>query len=95
MIFHPTLTIHNLYHLETTITVAQFKIGPYAEIRYSYAGWLCFNVGWKTDQITITFAFATTLMDCYKNLIEAFYCDWSNWVGTTAKYFDSCAASSS
>ena len=49
MVFHPTFTIHNLFHWESTITVKQFKIGPYAEMRYSYGGWLCFNLGWKTE----------------------------------------------
>lgn len=62
---------------------------------YSYAGWLCFNVGWRTDQISILFVLAMTFENCYKNIIEALYCDWSNWVGITAKYFDSCSSSSS
>ena len=69
MILYPNANLNNIYNFQLTITIKDFKIGPYVEMQYSYAGWLCFNIGWRTDQIDLLFVLAMTFENCYKNII--------------------------
>jgi hypothetical protein len=67
-------------------------VNVFAEFRIYYDSYVCFGVGWESEDILFTIEMAQYFQNCYKTLLKSL-CDFSNWRGQTAKWIDECSDS--
>ena len=79
---------------ELTVQIDKFKAYFFIQFKVWWSGpKLCLMPGYQYGAITLYIKTALKQVECYKTYIEKL-CDFTNWTGQSAKFFDNCDLSS-
>ena len=93
---HPEIDLDKFYKGEVFLEIPKFRANVFWQlIWFPGAEWMCLELGFNSDPISILLRAGFNVLECYKVIVQTFL-DWNQWSSeffATGKFFDVCQSS--